>query len=53
MQRPDEREVLGEVLRELQDLPEGLARRLAEALAGAPEGRADALRRAFEEFARG
>jgi uncharacterized protein (DUF1778 family) len=53
MQRPDERDLLGEVLRELKDLPEGLARRLVEALDGPPEERADALRRAFEELARG
>jgi hypothetical protein len=53
MQRPDEREVLAEVLRELKDLPEGFARRLAEALESPPEGRADSLRKAFEEFARG
>jgi hypothetical protein len=53
MQRPDERELLGQVLSELKDLPEGLARRLTEALEGPSADRAEALRRVFEEFARG
>lgn len=53
MQRPDERELLAQVLGELKDLPEGLGRRLAEALDGESADRADTLRKVFEEFARG
>lgn len=53
MHRPDERELLEEVLRQIADLPDGLARRLVEVLGSGPADRADALRKAFEEFARG
>ena len=53
MQRPDERELLAQVLAELKDLPEGLDGRLAQALDSAADDRADVLRKVFEEFARG
>jgi hypothetical protein len=52
MHRPDEREFLREVLKELEALPPGLADRLAQVVEH-PEGdRAEAIRRLFEEFAR-
>jgi hypothetical protein len=54
MQRPGEREFLQEVLRELPDLPPGLAQRLVEACdLGALGDRAEALRKLFEDSTRG
>ena len=52
MQRLNEREFLQEVLRLAGELPEGIGERLAAALEGAPEERAEAIRKVFEDFAR-
>jgi hypothetical protein len=52
VQRPNEREFLQAVLREIEDLPEGLADRLTEAAQRPEAERADALRRLFEEQGR-
>jgi hypothetical protein len=53
MQRPNERELLRDVLKEVEDLPEGLADRLIEVVERRPADRGDAIRKLFEEFARG
>ena len=52
MQRPNDQEFLSEVLRELPDLPEGLAERFIAILGEAPENRASAIRELFEEYSR-
>jgi hypothetical protein len=53
MQRPDERDFLQAVLRDIEGLPDELGARLME-LVGAPATeRAEAMRRLFEEFGRG
>ena len=49
MQRPNELEFLSEVLRSIEDLPEGFADRLAKLVAEKPEDRAEAIRRLMEE----
>jgi hypothetical protein len=53
MQRPNEREFLQEVLKEIEDLPLGLADRLLEVFDRQAGDRAEALRKLFEEFGRG
>jgi hypothetical protein len=50
--RSDQREFLSKVLEKVEHLPEGLAERLLKLLDEAPEDRADALRRVFEEHSR-
>lgn len=50
-QRPNEVEFLSEVLATIDDLPKGLAERLAKLVADRPEDRADAIRRLVEECA--
>jgi hypothetical protein len=52
MVRPNEREFLQEVLRDLADLPEGFARRFLELFDGKDPDRAEAIRRLFEDFGR-
>ena len=52
MQRPNEREFLQAVLREVEGLPEGLGGRLME-LVDAGADRAEAIRKLFEELGRG
>jgi len=52
MHRPNEREFLREVLRDLDALPPGLADRLAEIVERKAADRAEAIRKLFEEFAR-
>jgi hypothetical protein len=53
MQRPNEREFLQQVLRDIDGLPAGLAERLLEVFDARGQDRADALRALFEEFGRG
>ncbi|HET8646426.1 MAG TPA: hypothetical protein VFO85_13110 [Vicinamibacteria bacterium] len=55
MQRPSEREFLQAVLRDLPDLPQGLAERLLEIVAAGPLAgdRSEAIRKIFEDAARG
>ena len=53
MQRPNEREFLQAVLRDVEGLPEDLAGRLVELVEAPAEGRADAIRKLFEELGRG
>jgi hypothetical protein len=53
MQRPNEREFLQAVLREIEGLPEDLAARLASLVDAPAEGRAEAIRKLFEELGRG
>ena len=53
MQRPNEREFLRNVLQEVEGLPEGLADRLIEVIEGRAADRAEAIRKLFEESARG
>ena len=53
MQRPNEREFLQAVLRDIEGLPEGLAGRLVELVEAPAEARADAIRKLFEELGRG
>lgn len=48
-QRPSELEFLSEVLGKIEDLPDGLAQRLAKLVADKPENRAEAIRRLLEE----
>jgi glutamate synthase domain-containing protein 3 len=48
-QRPNELEFLKEVLAEVEDLPQDLARRLVELVEAKPEDRAQAIRRLIEE----
>jgi hypothetical protein len=48
-QRPSELEFLAAVLGGIDDLPQGLAERLAKLAAEKPENRADAIRRLLEE----
>ena len=48
MQRPSDREFLAEVLRELPDLPEGLAEKFLELAGESSESRAAAIRKLFE-----
>lgn len=50
MQRPNEREFLAEVLRDLPDLPEGLAERIMSLLDESETKRAAAIAKLFEEF---
>ena len=52
MLRPNEREFLREVLRDLDSLPDGLADRLAEVVERKTADRAEAIRKVFESFAR-
>jgi hypothetical protein len=52
MHRPNEREFLREVLREIDGLPEGLADRLAEVVDRPTGDRGDAIRQLFEELGR-
>jgi hypothetical protein len=52
MQRPNEREFLREVLRDMDALPEGLADRLVEVVDRKAVDRAEAIRKLFEELAR-
>jgi hypothetical protein len=49
VQRPNELEFLSEVLRRIENLPEGFADRLAKLVAEKPEDRAEAIRRLMEE----
>jgi hypothetical protein len=51
--RSDQREFLSRVLEKVEDLPEGLSERLLKLVDEAPEDRADAIRRLFEEQTRG
>ena len=53
MQRPNEREFLQAVLREVEGLPEELGGRLMELVDAPATERADAMRRLFEELGRG
>ena len=53
MQRPNEREFLRAVLRELDGLPPPLADRLVEAVERKAPDRAELLRKLFEDAARG
>jgi hypothetical protein len=53
MQRPNEREFLQAVLREVEGLPEDLSGRLIELVEAPAEGRAEAIRKLFEELGRG
>lgn len=53
MQRPNEREFLQQVLRELTDLPPALAERFGEVLERKEGDRAEAIRKLFEELAHG
>jgi hypothetical protein len=53
MQRPNEREFLRDVLQEVEDLPPGLADRLIEVIERRAPDRGEAIRKLFEEFARG
>lgn len=53
MQRPNAREFLQVVLQGIDDLPEGLAQRLLEAVEASLGDRAETLRRLFEDHARG
>jgi hypothetical protein len=53
MQRPNEREFLQAVLREIEGLPEDLGGRLIELVDAPAEGRAEAIRKLFEELGRG
>jgi hypothetical protein len=53
MPRPNELEFLAQVLGTIEDLPEGLAERLAKLVADKPEDRADAIRRLIEEHSGG
>jgi hypothetical protein len=50
MSRPNERELLADVLRDLADIPEGLAERIMGLLDEPEANRASALRELFEEF---
>jgi len=52
MDRPNEREFLLQVLREIDDLPEGLADRFVEVVDRKAGDRAEALRKLFEDCAR-
>jgi DNA helicase HerA-like ATPase len=53
MQRPNEREFLQAVLREVEGLPEDLGERLIELASAPAEDRAEAIRKLFEERGRG
>ena len=53
MQRPGEKEFLQAVLREIEGLPQDLERRLVELVDAPAEGRAEAMRKLFEELGRG
>ena len=53
MQRPNEREFLQAVLREVEGLPEDLSGRLVELVEAPAAERAEAIRRLFEELGRG
>lgn len=48
-QRPSDVEFLSEVLATIEDLPEGLADRLAKLVAERPPDRPEAIRRLIEE----
>jgi hypothetical protein len=50
MHRPSDRDFLAEVLRDLPDLPTGLAEQLLELVGKTSESRAAAIRKLFEEF---
>jgi hypothetical protein len=53
MQRPDERDFLQAVLRDIEGLPGQLAARLMELVDAPATERAEAMRRLFEELGRG
>lgn len=52
MHRPNEREFIQEVLRDLKDVPAELAARFAEILDRTDVDRAEAIRKLFEDSAR-
>ena len=52
MHRPNEREFLAEVLRDIEDLPDGLAERLLELVHSSEANRAAAIRELLEEYSR-
>ena len=53
MQRPNEREFLQAVLREVEGLPQELGDRLVELVDAPAESRAETIRKLFEELGRG
>ena len=53
MQRPDERDFLQAVLRDIEGLPDELGTRLMELVDAPATERAEAMRRVFEELGRG